>query len=1269
MPNLIEISSGLRVRMPAGIAVNERREPAPGGTAARPRRLSSRTPGVVPLPPGGTGVAAASDPVAAALKEQDLVLVGSILIAPAPGTTRVRAAAPGDQMEVEVDLGPQENAIALLEQDGFYSWHFKATETVPAGRARGPGARARTAVFRLPLDGTQGAAKRGILTDLITGQAQAFIFKFAGRFLLGRGAAFLERKVRMGLVVLGQDNPADWEDLPDFSALELPEDRPARILLFVHGTFSSTRGGFGGLGATPWGRAFLAAARANYDVVVGFDHPTLSVDPLTNATELLRSLETREWKQPALIDAISHSRGGITLRSLIEQLLPAASLPIRVERAVFVGAVNGGTELAEPKNWESFINLYTNLAAGACKAIALFPQTAFAGALMAEMLKSVGVLVKVLAEEAITGKAVPGLAAMQPNGPFLLELNKTQPGQLAVEQSRFYAITSEFRARLALESLSELPRKMLLALADGAMDQLMGKANDLVVNTDSMTHIDPQAGTFIKDTLAFGENGTVYHTNYFLQPQAVNALARWFELALPQVASPARSRGTRRAGALPVEVPARIDTDVLVAPAEDTTGETLERIRKQSPAYVVVDRMLEEGLRHYAFQTEEVIEAATGAEQETLVDALNLHETDASSEGPVDELRQPDASAEVPSLRRAVAMHGTRVLGVMEPAITPTPIGELVREAQRVSAPQSTEDQVMARRLMPSLAKPAVEPAFASPLVRRGIGPPRSRAPVKKGGAGGGGHVLRQEGGQPPLPLPTETAESDDDKESPSLVDCHVLAEMDGEIEVDQPTSVEVTLSRDAIEAVRTASAGAGVIVEAAKKIAIELIPRKNIVALSETRIEVDVPAPGKPAVYGFDVKGTDPGEGEIVLRIRQDIAVLATLPLHCQIVAPGKRRSTLPAKKQAQLASPPANLPRHQLTIMEIERGGQKFYRYILESPSLNLCESHESRPLNGSRNEFIKGVFEDIENRYLSHKDDYDEFQKELQDVGGDLWGELFPEKIQAALWRCRDQIDNILVFSEEPFIPWELVHLKEPGKGVNYQETRFFGQMGLVRWLRNMGWPTEDLRARPGRCHFVIPKYPHPDYRLPGAEAEEPFLRDKFKATPVDPRPKPVRTILETGGFDLLHFACHGVADSQNIARAELLLEGRIEGQNYVTEKLRATTIENLNHLVGTDGVRPIVTLNACQAARAGYKMTSIGGFSQAFLGRGAGMFIAALWSVGDLPARTFTEKLYQELLDGKTLAEASIAGREASRAAQEATWLAYTVYGNPHARLTT
>lgn len=96
--------------------------------------------------------------------------------------------------------------------------------------------------------------------------------------------------------------------------------------------------------------------------------------------------------------------------------------------------------------------------------------------------------------------------------------------------------------------------------------------------------------------------------------------------------------------------------------------------------------------------------------------------------------------------------------------------------------------------------------------------------------------------------------------------------------------------------------------------------------------------------------------------------------------------------------------------------------------------------------------------------------------------------------------------------------------------------------------------------------------------------------------------------------------------------------------------------------------MVFLNACQAGRAGYKLTGIGGFAQAFLKGGAGAFVGTLWSVGDEPAFSFGQAFYDALLGGKDISEATLLARDAARTAGDATWLAYAVYVHPHATLT-
>ena len=186
------------------------------------------------------------------------------------------------------------------------------------------------------------------------------------------------------------------------------------------------------------------------------------------------------------------------------------------------------------------------------------------------------------------------------------------------------------------------------------------------------------------------------------------------------------------------------------------------------------------------------------------------------------------------------------------------------------------------------------------------------------------------------------------------------------------------------------------------------------------------------------------------------------------------------------------------------------------------------------------------------------------------------------------------------------------------------------------------------------------------------ERAFLEKEFSTKPIDPRPNPVRDFLSSpGDVDLIHFAGHGCAEMAALADAKLLLQGRIDNvdgqQKYVEEYIHARTVEQFANLTGEDGSQPIVVLNACQVGRAGYRLSGIGGFAQAFLRRGAGVFVGTLWSVGDKPARTFVEAFYLRLKNGERISRAAIAARKTAMKAGDATWLAYTVYGNPHASL--
>jgi hypothetical protein len=1078
--------NGLVVELPAGFAATPEVRQA--------RRRGGRLPtGAIPIT-----TATPTDPLPALLA-QGFELVGQPQEIAVGGSAATRRAGTA---RFTATVAADEDAVVLLEQDGLYSWRFPAGRSEPAaptGGTRSPLA-ARTMTREItfeiglvPSDRGERATTRGPLGSFVFSQVRAVVLKFVARKVTGKVIRHLEAHITPRLVRLSRPDPRSWSPfVPDTS---LPTKRPARILLLVHGTFSSTAGGFGGLAGNDAGRALLRQALTQYDLVLGYDHLTLSVDPSENAAELLSMLRAVNWPLPPVIDVITHSRGALVTRSLVEEALPQSAWNGKVDKIVFVGGTNAGTQLAEPGNWARLLDVYTNLAAAAAK---LVPEQLIA-TILAEAIKGLGALAKYLVAYSVDDGGAPGLSAMEPDGDFVTKLNRAQPGQPRAGTTPWYVITSNFEPKRRGPDAPSLPKRLVDALADGLVDQLMREPNDLVVNTASMAAIDTPAGTasgFVHGRFDFAVEAGVFHTAYFQQPETARQLATWLELGPSR--STTRRPGTTGAVRLPGLDVARVEARARAAPPRDSRAETVG------------------GARGHA----------------------------------------------EPSRRRAAV-----------------------------------------RRTAPRRA------------------------------------VARQ-----------------------AVVRAYFRAGMPAKAVVGEVTTVRCTVGREVLTALSGASAVAGASVAKDKKITVQVVAKAHGEVVGEDRADIDVPEPGQTSELYFDVRPLAKGRGEIHLIARQGPVPLVTLVLEPTFVlrAPQTVPDNIGAAAEDIPAVAPQTCVKQWLRITERIVGEQTYYDFDLQADDLKVLCQATSAPL-ANRAEYVAQLYERIENRWLSNGADQKAFGRELRALGGELWDELVPPVIGRALWQNKARLKNVLILSDEPFIPWELVHLKH--RRALPKDTWFLGRLGSMRWLQGT-YPPDTLSH--DKARYVVPDYPEQSgLRLDGTAAEADFVKKQLHGRPIPADSNSVIDALSVPGrVDLLHFAGHGEADAGS---ARILLAGRIEGDTYVTDSLTDTTIGEFAQLQARNGRRAIVMLNACQAGRLTPKLTRVGGFAESFVRAGAGAFIGALWSVGDQPASTFSQTLYRSLLAGKTLGEASIDARDAAREeGGEATWLAYVVYGNPCAR---
>lgn len=512
--------------------------------------------------------------------------------------------------------------------------------------------------------------------------------------------------------------------------------------------------------------------------------------------------------------------------------------------------------------------------------------------------------------------------------------------------------------------------------------------------------------------------------------------------------------------------------------------------------------------------------------------------------------------------------------------------------------------------------------------------------------------------------------------------------------------------------------ASGSAVAESHSPLVIELVLRANFEAAGITQQTVDVPGVDNIHPIAFAVRPTHIGQGEIWVVVRQHgLPLLEPLVLTPAIVsrpdllgaAPAPPRSGPTGSGQASptstsppqdepttgsldtqspppsapevlaesqfspLGEAPRDAPPQVLRIHEQHHGNIIIFRYELEAHDLQLMAAFTSQPLIGDRLAYVQALFRKVETTWRSTHRDHQMFAERLRSLGADLLDELIPPELQRILWDNRHRLRDVLVLSTEPFIPWELLHLKDPDVRRLPDETCFLGQLGLLRWTWGP-YPPAQIQLRPGRARHIIPTYP-PPLNLPRTLHERDFLENALGSIEVTPNYWDALALLKSGSFDLLHFAGHGCASGDDIADAHILLAGRHDNHLYVEEPLEVSVIrQNFYRSPRTSGsgedsrdYRPLVILNACQTGRRGYELSSIGGFAEAFVHGGAGAFVGCMWSVGDQPAFTFVEEFYRCLLAGKTVAAATSAAREAARQAGDATWLAYTVYAHPNAVL--
>jgi CHAT domain-containing protein/pimeloyl-ACP methyl ester carboxylesterase len=314
-----------------------------------------------------------------------------------------------------------DDVVELIFEDDIHRWVTVAEleEQFKYQISRGAEADVIEIPDRLPSGDTSRGATAWVLTGLrvlkfdpVEKSAEAFAKAWDEKLMPKPGLYRFSEK----LDKRGELNP------------EIDTTKP--VLLFIHGTFSSTENGFKSLQSEVWDKL-----KEYYgEQIYGFDHRTLSESPIQNALELVQKLP-----KGAELDLVTHSRGGLIGELLcrgnriesqalfdnddenlmVEDQAALTKLSkslmdknIKVKRFVRVACPTRGTTLAS-KRFDRYLEIILNVIQ---KVLPPGPGNLF------------GVLADLLLDfkkQSANPEAMPGLAAMDPESNFIKMINRT----------------------------------------------------------------------------------------------------------------------------------------------------------------------------------------------------------------------------------------------------------------------------------------------------------------------------------------------------------------------------------------------------------------------------------------------------------------------------------------------------------------------------------------------------------------------------------------------------------------------------------------------------------------------------------------------------------------------------------------------------------------------------------------------------------------------------------------------------------------------------
>jgi hypothetical protein len=346
--------------------------------------------------------------------------------------------------------------------------------------------------------------------------------------------------------------------------------------------------------------------------------------------------------------------------------------------------------------------------------------------------------------------------------------------------------------------------------------------------------------------------------------------------------------------------------------------------------------------------------------------------------------------------------------------------------------------------------------------------------------------------------------------------------------------------------------------------------------------------------------------------------------------------------------------VPDLELLVQEKPGSGKRAFDLLLKARDPELDLNYRSCgviTLWTEPGEFFRQQLGEIWKGKPRKASEWASFAALLRNKGAYLSETVLPRELRDRLSALRGTVRSLLIQSDDPWIPWEILCVPETPGGEAADGPFLCEAFALTRWLSGV---RQTLSLPVQRIAVVVPR----DSDLPQAEGEYEDLlalarEETRRVERIPARLSDLQKAFHQGEHDGWHFTGHGTHRESDPDLSSLWLEE--------DEELTPVHLSGKARKLGLK--RPLVFLNACSSGKSGLSLAGAGGWAPHFLKAGAGCCIGTLWPIDDGPARAFARAFYRSFIAGAPIAEAVWSARREIRSEGNPTWLAYTAFAHP------